>query len=249
MKLFSFLIATLVAFSVSAKQITLNSKNTVTIRDEINQETVTDAELDLVKLVAERGAADYTLYLVLDSPGGDIQAGLDFIEFTKTIKNLETVTLFAASMASAIVEGLPGARNITENGVLMFHRAKGGLQGQFEDGELESRLNFYKLLVRNMEKKNADRMKMSLSAYKTAVKDELWILGSDAVSKNASDSVVNVTCSTDLVNQKITKNVQMLFFQIKVTFSKCPLIKSGLADEPAKQNQFNAHQKQQRMGA
>lgn len=247
MKLVSFLIAMSVAFAVSAKQITLNSKNTVTIREEISLESVSTAQLELAGLVSARGSANYTIYLVLDSPGGDIQAGLDFIEFAKGFQNVETVTLFAASMASAIVEALPGKRNIIENGVLMFHRAKGGLSGQFEDGELESRLNFYKSMVRGMEQKNASRLKMSLSSYKSSVKDELWILGSDSIEKNAADEIVNVICTAEMINKKVEKRFRTLFFDVLVSFSECPLIKAGTVSIPAKQDAFNAYQKQLRM--
>ncbi|MGD5109989.1 ATP-dependent Clp protease proteolytic subunit, partial [Xanthomonas citri pv. citri] len=88
--------------------IKLTDNNFVAIRTQIDMDTVSKAQLEMAEIVSKRGNKDYVIYLVLDSPGGSIDAGLDLIESFKTIPKLETVTLFAASMASAIVEALPG---------------------------------------------------------------------------------------------------------------------------------------------
>jgi ATP-dependent protease ClpP protease subunit len=228
------LICLLFGLSVSAETIKLTADNHVLIRTEIDDTSVSKAQVELASKVLKRGFRSYKIYLVLDSPGGSIDSGLSFIEFAKTIPNLETVTLFAASMASAIVEALPGKRHVIESGIYMFHRARGGVEGQFEDGELESRLNLYKKIVRNMEITNANRMGMSLELYKAQVKDELWILGSEAVAKKAADSVVNLECSQDLINSKTIETFNVMgLFEVQVQFSDCPLIRGGEAVQPA----------------
>lgn len=227
MKLLSTLIAALlIAMPGMAKHIELNSRNLVPIQGEVDDESMSEAQIKLLQLATLRGTQNYTIYIVLDSPGGSILAGQDFIEFAKTFRNVETVTLFAASMAAGIVEALPGKRNILESGALMFHRARGGVEGQFEDGELESRLNFYKDMVRSMEQKNADRMRMSLVSYKAAVKDELWISGFNAVAKNAADEVVTLGCSLELVNKSTSKPISFFGMTFNIQLNGCPLIKS-----------------------
>lgn len=240
MKILSILTAALLAVSLSAqaRQVTLTPDNTVTIRSEIDYNSTGDAQFELVKLVAKRGKATYPIYLVMDSPGGGIDAGNAFTEFAKTIPNVETITLFAASMASSIVQQLPGRRLIVESGVSMYHRAKGGVEGQFEDGEVESRLNFYKDIVRNMEQKNADRMKMPLATYKSLVKDELWILGKDAVKRGAADEIVTVGCSNELVSQSKVIAVQVFVFSMNIKFSGCPLIRSGTPEKPEQKGEY-----------
>lgn len=206
----------------------LTADNSITLRNEVSSESITQLQKGLNDLVNRRGTKTYPIYLVLDSPGGSIDAGLSFIEYAKTIPNLETITLFSASMAAGIVEALPGKRHIIETGVLMFHRARGGVDGQFEDGELESRLQFYKKVVRLMEVNNASRMSLSLDSYKAKVKDELWILGSEAVNLKAADSVVTVTCSQQLLNQsKIESFIILGMFQVNVSFSGCPTLRFG----------------------
>jgi ATP-dependent protease ClpP protease subunit len=213
--------------------INLTQQNTVTIRNEINDEVVTKAAKELSNLITKRGKQNYKIYLVLDTPGGSIDSGLNFIEFAKTLPNVETLTIFAASMGSAIVEALPGKRNILPTGILMFHRARGGVQGQFESGELETRLDLYKRLVRSMEQTNSSRMSMSLEMYKLAVKDELWILGSEAIRAKAADNVVTVSCSSELISENKTETFLIGgMFAVRVDFSACPILRGGSVQDP-----------------
>jgi ATP-dependent protease ClpP protease subunit len=216
----------------AGESIQLGTANTVTLRGPIDDDSAQQAALALIKLDIERGKKYYPLYLVLDTPGGSIDSGEMFIEITKSIKNLKTITVFAASMGSAIVEALPGERLIISSGILMFHRAAGQIQGQFETGEMESRLEMYKQYVRRMEQRNADRMKMPLSVYKKKVKDELWYTSSAAISEMAADRTVSLTCTPALINQTQVVNIQMFIFNIAIEFSGCPLLRAGV---PAKE--------------
>lgn len=225
------LIFSLLLFGNSAKsdQLLLTPENTVVFRGEVEAELVQTTQLKLVDLAIKRAGQDYPLYLVMDSPGGGIYIGEQFIQFAKTIPNLKTVTIFAASMASAIVEGLPGERLITENGVLMFHRAKGSFEGQFEEGEVESELALWKTIVRSMEQRNADRMQICLKDYKDQVKDELWIYGKENVEKHAADMLVDVVCSNELIKLEETQSVETMFANLDVVYSGCPLLRAPIA--------------------
>lgn len=224
------LLAALLFFSVPsiAENIVLTTQNTVTIRGAITGTSVTVAMLDIATQVIRRGAKNYTIYLVLDSPGGSIVAGDAFIQFAKTIPNLETITIFSASMAAGIVEALPGRRLITENGILMFHRASGQFEGQFEDGEVESQLRLWKSIVRAMEVKNSSRMGMGLQEYKDKIKDEYWLYGTEAVEKKGADAQVDIKCTPQLVAQKVRVYVESFFGGAEVQFSGCPLFRAPL---------------------
>lgn len=229
--------------------ITITSENSVLLRGEVNDDSVSKVQKEISVLVIKRGLRDYPIYLVLDTPGGSIDAGLNLIESLKTVNNLETITLFAASMGSAVVEAVPGRRNITDNGILMFHRARGGFEGQFEDGEAESRLEMAKKVVRKMEQVNADRMKLTLKEYKAKVVNELWVLGSESVAKNAADRIVTVTCSRELIEGKeIIQFSVMGMFSVDVEFSKCGLIKSSKALSPDKENLLKRYKEQMKWG-
>lgn len=218
----------------SRRVLLLTPSNTVTFRGEVNYESVTAAQLKLAEQVAIRGNKSYTIYLVIDSPGGDIDAGEDLIQFAKRIKNLETVGLFAASMGSAIIEALPGKRYATESSVYMFHRAKGQFRGQFENGEVEARLALSKLIVRNMEVRNAKRLGISIEEYKSKVINELWALGDGLVKQGMADEIIDLDCSPALTNSREHLMTQNLFGVDDMTFSGCPLIRSPIVEGKSK---------------
>lgn len=229
MQIKTIILAGLLSFAnvVQAEVIELTPNNTVTLRGPID-ESMSGSLVSKVHAVSYGRISILTepspVYLFLDSPGGSIAAGLDIIANLKTVKNLKTVSLFAASMASGIVEALPGERLGTENSILMFHRAAGSVSGEFETGNLETRLDLWKNIVRKMEQTNASRMGISLQSYKQSVLNEMWIHGEDNISKKSLDRIVSFRCSKELLEKVDTVTVNTMFGPIKVRFSGCPLL-------------------------
>lgn len=232
------LIVTAAAINVKSQKsndntIILNTKNTITLRTDVNSNSMQRLQNEIVRLDSLRGNSDYPIFIVLDTPGGSIYAGNNFIDFLKGYKNIHTITLFAASMGAVIVESNQGKRYITDSGILMFHRASGSFEGQFEDGELESQLNFWKSIVRSMEETVSKRLGLSLKDYKDKVKDEYWTKGENAVKENAADEVVTVKCSTALIELEEVLEMDLGIsllpgLSIPVTFSACPLFREPL---------------------
>jgi ATP-dependent Clp protease protease subunit len=206
------------------KTVYLTPDNSVNFNVEVTDESVAEIEMKIEDLSVKRGDRDYPIYLVMNCPGGSIYAGEKFIQFAKTVYNLQTVSIFAASMCSAIVEGLPGERHVTEHGILMFHRAKGSFQGQFEDGEVESQLRMFKHMVRTMEQRNANRIGITLEKYKENVKDEWWMYGDENLSSGAADKSSDIVCSPELIAAQETKTQDTLFGPVTQTVSACPLM-------------------------
>jgi ATP-dependent protease ClpP protease subunit len=209
--------------TANAEEVVLTKNNHCSLEGSVNKESVQKAQFCLADQVIKRAGRNYPLYLVINSPGGSIYAGLRFIDFAKTIKNLQTVTIFGASMASAIAEALPGKRHVTESGVMMFHRASGTFKGQFEDGELESRLRLWKKIVRKMEETNAKRIGITLAEYKVKRKDEWWLYGEENVNENTADVVSVVKCSTALLKDRKKETINTIFGEYIVETSACPL--------------------------
>lgn len=218
--------------------ITLTLDNSVTFRGEVNDASVAKAEIELLALISKRNGTPYPIYLVLDSPGGDVDSGLDFIRWAKQYSNIHTITLFAASMAAGIVEGLPGYRYVDEGGIIMFHRAAGQFQGQFEDGEVESRLSLAKEVIRSVEVTNANRLQLTLQEYKQQIKDEMWLFGSRSAEKHATDMVVGLKCDQQLIDAKEKVTAQVLVFAMDFDFSKCPLLRVGTPSNAASRNYY-----------
>jgi ATP-dependent Clp protease, protease subunit len=212
------------------KEINLTEDNTVIIRGAIDEVSTTTAILEVYKLVWKRSLFSTSpIYLVLDSPGGSVSDGSALIESLKTIPHLKTITLFGASMAHAIAQALPGERYVLSNSEMMAHRAKGRFGGQFETGEVETRLNHWKKLIRKMEQTNADRIGVPLSEYKQKVINEWWEFGENLVSSGFADEVVTLSCSKALTEKEVKVTTQSMFGGVKVySFSGCPLLRSPI---------------------
>lgn len=217
--------------ALSQEKIVLTTANTVTFRGAVDGDSIIKAQLELVDKVLIRGKAGYPIYLVMDSPGGSIYAGEAFIEFAKSIQNMETITIFAASMASAIVQAMPGKRHILGSGIMMFHRAQGQFQGYFETGEVESQLKLWKEIVLTMENRNSARLNIPLKDYKEKVAIEWWALGRGAIEQKMADRLVDIICSPALINETETSTQSMGIFAIETTYSQCPIFRVPLPEK------------------
>ena len=192
--------------------IVLTSKNFINLRAVINKESVDAALKGLAHLNKVNPAGPN--YIVIESPGGYVTEGNRFIKEAKKYKNLHTITIFAASMASAIVEALPGKRFIIPNGVMMFHR--GG---------------YVKMVTEllPLEIANSSRIGISLDKYRMNVLREWWLKGEENLRQNVSDKIVNISCDSSLDKAVDTFLIAQQFMGVslppyKAELSKCPLV-------------------------
>lgn len=203
--------------------ILLTQDNTINLRTVVTEESMKYVMDKIVELRTKSPKA--TLYLVINSPGGSIDAGMDFIRFLETQDNIKTITIFAASMASAIAEAYAGERLMVSDATYMFHRAAGTFSGYFNDGEVESRLEQAKKQVDILEAYNYKRIGISKSKYKELVKAEWWVTGEDNIRKNVADRVVKIKCDDSLIKGKIKVMVQSFFGSYEAEVPACPLLK------------------------
>lgn len=208
--------------AANSSHLVLSERNTVVMSGEFTSLSVAKVQNELISKSFKLDANE-EITLVIDSPGGSVSAGLMLINTAKSIpQKVNTLTIFAASMGFQTVQGL-GDRYILESGVLMSHRAAlSGLGGQL-DGELESRLNFYKEFTNILDIQSSDRIGVSLAEYKYSIINELWSTGNVAVSKNHADAVVTASCDESLMGTRIER-VMTMFGPFRVKFSNCPLI-------------------------
>jgi len=207
------------------KQILLTDENTLLFKGAMRSSSVSEFGDRLLRM-SSAARSDATFYIVLDSPGGSIYAGLALISLIESIpQRVECIAIFAASMAHAVLQACPGKRYLsTNNGVVMIHRARGMFMGQFNDGEVESQLKLWKGIVSDMEIRNAKRMNYSLADYRKRSKDEWWCSNKSCLDQRFVDEIVKMKCSKYLTREKVKVNE-------KYYYSACPLIPGYLKYE------------------
>lgn len=227
----AFLLALTLGLSANAKEIKLTADNTAVLRQSFNSSSVTALKKDLLELDANLKSG-YPIYLVLYTPGGSIQKGLELFEFVKGMNRpVHTITIFAASMGFQTVQSL-GKRYILKYGVLMSHKARGGFQGEFGGGlsQLDSRYGMWLKRIDMLDKVTVSRTggKQTLQSYRAAYDNELWLNGPEAVEKGYADEVATVSCDSTLTSKEDSQVFDLGFFKVNVTFSGCPIITSPL---------------------
>lgn len=233
-KLLILLIALTMSFAAIAKEptkaetsakmteIVLTEDNTVTLRTQFSGESIGKL-IQQIMAMDSKLPSKYPIYLFLYTPGGSIQAGLEFYEFTRSLNRpIHTITLFAASMGFQTVQQL-GKRYILKNGILMSHQAAGGQSGSFS--QIQSRFGLWVRRVEQLDKDAAARTngKHTLQSYQAAYQNELWMTGDEAVEQGFADEVVAAKCDSGLVSGTESVEVDGLFSSVNVTFSKCPI--------------------------
>lgn len=213
--------------TITMGKITLTKDNHVLFKGVVNAKSVAEASREMLRISFKTKPGD-TIYLVLDSPGGSVFHGLDFVQLLATIpRNVECVAIRAHSMAHHFLQACPGKRHGVSNMLSMAHRASGSFRGTFNKGDVEDQLEFWTNIVQSMEKVNAKRMSLSLEDYQAKAKDEYWCHGAGCVKKNFVDEITQVACSENLVNASKTEVIHTFFGSYKINYSKCPLIKFG----------------------
>lgn len=210
------------------RTVTLEKANTYVLKGVITGASVGKAMREMQAMSRRLSRGDM-IYLVLDTPGGSVSDGAEFIDFLETLpQKVTTVTLFAASMGFHIVESNPGPRLITKNGTLMSHRATvSGLEGEM-DGELESRYKMLKRQIDQLDYEASARMSMPLADYKTLIIPELWVWGFDAQDRKVADESILLQCGESMVGE-YQQSFNTVFGNVLVTFDACPIVKAPIA--------------------
>lgn len=203
----------------------LGNDNTLVFNEVVTDESVAQF-LVKANAMSNKLPKDREIIVVLYTPGGSVDAGMQMMDNLKALpQKVKTLTIFAASMGFQFAQNLD-ERMIIPSGVLMSHRAYGGLKGEF-GGEFDVRYKMIKRQLEYMDRIAAERMKMSLEDYRKLIADEYWVHGFESVDDRAADKLVLARCSKEMTGTE-EKTFNTMFGAIKVVFSKCPLITGPL---------------------
>jgi ATP-dependent Clp protease protease subunit len=211
--------------------IILGKKNTLVLKGVVNMLSVSKLQQEAI-LMSAKLDKNTPIYLVLDTPGGSVTAGQILVDTLKALPNkVHTITLFSASMGYHIVQRLDD-RLILPSGTLMSHRMRvGGIEGQVP-GEAVTAMNDTIRLANKLDREVSERINMPFEEYRAAIRDELWLDGSDSVAQNMADKEILALCGQDMMGTYEEK-IDLLFFVIKATWSECPLIRFPVKVEMA----------------
>ncbi len=205
----------------------LTKDNTLSFNGEFTPSNVAKTIKEARDLDSRTTSQD-PIYLVLNSPGGSIMAGLELIDNLSNLKRpVKTLSLFSASMGFQTVQGL-GERLVTSGGTLMSHRPSGGFSGEFP-GQLDTRYAYILKKIQRMNQKVVKRTngKQTLKSYTSLIQDEYWCDGQECVNDGFADRVVAPTCDKSLSGSKwvtVEEAVVMgIYLQLKLEFENCPL--------------------------
>lgn len=211
----------------SPNNIILTKDNTISINDVFYGETVANIARE-AKILDSRTDSTDPIYLVINSPGGSIDAGLELIETLSSLKRpVKTISQWSVSMGFQTVQGL-GERLIFKNGTLMSHKARGGFYGEFP-GQLDSRYAYYLKRVMRMDELTVSRTngKHTMQSYHSMIEPEFWCDGKDCLDQGMADRIITATCDKSLEGIKTVPVWQDIVYghtvELKADYDVCPL--------------------------
>jgi ATP-dependent Clp protease protease subunit len=213
-----------------SETIVLTKDNSIIFDQEVDIESTAKA-FQRAQELDSKLKSNEPIFLVLNTPGGSIQDGLELITNLKALNRpVHTITIFAASMGFQIVQGL-GDRLVTPYGTLMAHKARGAFRGEFP-GQIDSRYVYYINRLNEMDRVTAARSngKLTVKSLQALYENEYWVEGRDAVNAGLADKVVIAKCDHSL-NGTRSSEFMFLGFTIKLLQSECPMNQGVLGVE------------------
>ena len=158
------------------------------LQGEINDELAADIELQL--LILESESQDKPIKMVIQSPGGMVQAGYTIIDRMHKVKCpvYTQATGIVASMATTIfINGEKGHRSIMPHCRLLVHQPSGGAQGQASD--LEINYKEIQFLKDQLEDEYATLTKVPKAKIHEMMDRDTWLSAKEAVKLGFADKI------------------------------------------------------------
>ncbi len=228
-------LVTAVSFAAEAPvKVTLTKDNTLVMNDYFYGSSVANVSQQ-ARLLDSKLPSKEPLFLVINSGGGSIEAGIELIEnLNRLNRPVHTITLFAASMGFQTVNGVKGVRLVQREGTLMSHKARGWFGGEFP-GQLDSRYTHYLKRVQNLDKQvvNRTKGKHTLQSYAALIENEYWCDGEDCIKQGFADKITSASCDNSLNGTKEVLWDRFIYMghviEIVDLYAECPLITSELS--------------------
>lgn len=163
----------------------LTEDNTVEFLKEVSETTMNKLIADLNK---KQNKTD-VIYLLIDSPGGDVFAGVRAMQVISGFKvPIYTVCISLCASMGAHLHALGVKRYMTTQAVLMYHPPSGGIEGDFK--LITSRLIFLSKFFAKMDLYIANKAGIPYEEFQKRLRDEYWLNAEDATFEHFNDDIV-----------------------------------------------------------
>ena len=161
----------------------------VFLGEEVTRDSANLVIAQLLHLESQDPDKDIALYI--DSPGGDVYAGLGIIDTMNFIKpDVSTICVgMAASMAAVLLAcGAKGKRFCLQNSMVMIHQPSGGAQGQ--QTEIEIAAEEIKSIRKNLNQILADATGQPFDKVKQDTERDHYLRATDALEYGLVDRII-----------------------------------------------------------
>lgn len=176
--------------SIPVRTLDTKSAAIVQFNAEFNDKTVDAAIAAIKQANKDRKKA---IYLLLDSPGGDVDAGGRLIAAMGASKApVYTVVIGRCASMCAITEEYGKERYMLDRTTLMFHPASMQVMIAGEVDKVISRLSYGKRTIDKMDLHTALRSGTTFEAFKAKTEQEYWTDAEDALRDHLIDGIVDI---------------------------------------------------------
>ena len=204
--------------------VNLNSDNFVSLRETVNDNSVSKVIKDLSSLTTNKYINDY--YLFLDTNGGSVLSGNHLIDYLNYLNSTNIIVHCLAkkaiSMGFVILQACPGERLALPSALIMQHQMSSMMRGNLLS--LETDFKYTKRLYEKMLIKQSNRIGLTPEDFLNLTRDDWWLDGEMALDSNVVDKLVNVGCDQEIIKKQITIKKESIFGDVKIKGSKCPII-------------------------
>ncbi len=213
------------------RTIQLTLTNTINFRGQVNQQSILYVIEEIEKLKKLRASPNTPIYIVLDTPGGEVLTGLALVKEIKKTPNVIFIMYHAESMGSFMPQFLDRPRLMVSEGKIFMHQIRSLLPPM----TLEQ-LEMYIAQERNFQfwfyDKVSDRMDTDPQSLVDILRKEQEFNAIEALHMNMIDESVKITCSKMLTSARMTINKVDAVGKVVSSqrFSKCPLIRGQIIE-------------------
>ena len=199
-------------------------KNFANLRNEITSESASQVIYTLNGL----NSSLPVIYLYLNSPGGDVMAGLEVINYIKSVqaqkRKVNCIAYNAMSMAFVIFQYCSETFILPSSTLMQHQMALSGIKGKLYD--INSRLAYYNQVEQELNGYQAERLKMTSDEFRLKIQHDWWLYSGDIISQNGADKMVTMSCSFTNFEENVT--ISTFFGDVNIVYSACPLISQPL---------------------